>query len=155
MPILFLDIDGVLNSTEWMKRSANRGGLWDIDPATIPRLQRIVDVTDCKIIVSSSWRIGRSVTELREILLKAGMRSPCPVRGKTPWLDGKRGDEIRDWLRTNGEIDRYVCLDDDDDFHPDQPLVQTNVEVGLTDYDAQRCIEALRQPQSPGDKCGG
>jgi hypothetical protein len=96
-PVLFLDIDGVLNSTSWAIRTKQRG-IWGIDPDTIPHLQRIVDETGCDIVVSSTWRIGRGAVELREILLKAGMLHPCPVVDRTPGGGGFRGNQIAEWL---------------------------------------------------------
>jgi hypothetical protein len=36
-----------------------------------------------------------------------------------------------------------VCLDDDADFLPDQPLVQTRPELGLTDDDVIRALTLL------------
>lgn len=142
-PVLFLDIDGVLNSGQWAIRTKQRG-IWCIDPDTIPHLQRIVDESGCNIVVSSTWRIGRGAVELRDILVKAGMRSPCPVIDKTPGGGGFRGGQIAEWLENTGFGGKFVCLDDGIDFLPSQPLVQTDNQVGLTAAHADRCIELLR-----------
>jgi hypothetical protein len=142
-PVLFLDIDGVLNSVQWARR-VQRPGILGIDPDTIPHLQRIVDETDCDIVVSSTWRIGRQAVELREILLNAGMRSPCPVIDRTPGGGGFRGNQIAEWLENAGFDGRFACLDDDSDFLPSQPLVQTDNQIGLTSAHADRCIAILR-----------
>ncbi len=141
-PILFLDIDGVLNSVQWAMRE-KRGGILGIDPEAIRHLQRIVDATSCDIVISSTWRIGRGIVELREILLKAGMRSPCPVIDKTPGGGGFRGNQIAEWLENTGFDGSFVCLDDDSDFLPSQPLVQTDNQVGLTAQKADECIRVL------------
>lgn len=145
--ILFLDFDGVLNSIAFMRR-AGTGGLWPIDKESIPHLQRIVDATDCSIVISSSWRIGRQLGELRRLLLLAGFRSTAHVIGRTPLSDTgrQRGHEVQEWLDLHvGELvaERYVCLDDGSDFLIHQPLVQTNIEVGLQPADADRCIAIL------------
>jgi hypothetical protein len=148
-PLLFLDFDGVLNSTSWAIRTKQRG-IWGIDPDTIPHLQRIVDETGCNIVVSSTWRIGRSRIELIEVLHSAGMRIPCPVIDKTPvhGYGRYRGNEVADWLESNGYAGKFVCLDDDGDYLPGQPLVQTSCEFGLTAEHADRCILILSgQPQ--------
>lgn len=152
-PILFLDFDGVLNSAAYARREG-KGGILGLDPETMPHLQRIVDETDCSIVVSSSWRIGTMLSELRGNLIAAGMRHPCPVRDATPVLDSVskggvmisriRGDEVQAWIDASGYEGRYVCLDDDSDFHPHQPLVKTQWETGLTAEHADRCIALLR-----------
>ncbi|NBO22688.1 hypothetical protein EBU94_05030 [bacterium] len=56
--ILFVDIDGVLKP--W-KCEFNF-----FDPA-VKSLNEIIDKTDCELVVSSDWRITRSLSELQEI----------------------------------------------------------------------------------------
>lgn len=152
-PILFLDIDGVLNSTSWAIRTEQRG-VWGIDPDTIPHLQRIVDETGCEIVISSTWRITHRLPDIRGALIKAGMRHPVPIVDKTPVLHSRepsgiyvakiRGDEVQAWIDAIGFEESYVCLDDDADFHPGQPLVRTSNYEGLTAADADKCIAILR-----------
>lgn len=141
-PVLFLDIDGVLNSVQYAMR-LKKPGMLGIDPDTIPHLQRIVDKTGCNIVISSTWRITHRLPEIRGLLVKAGMRSPCPVRDRTPGGGGFRGNQIAEWLENTGFDGRYVCLDDDSDFLPSQPLVQTDNQIGLTAEHADRCIAIL------------
>lgn len=144
-PILYLDFDGVLNSIDFiMSRPKGSTGTWPIDPATIPRLHRILDKTGAVIVVSSSWRIGSSKEELNQQLWDAGMPKGYPIEGLTPILGGNRirGDEIRAYKWWRADMTRaFVCLDDDSDFYPDQNLVQTNVQHGLTDEIADKVIE--------------
>jgi hypothetical protein len=83
------------------------------------------------------------VSDLRGILVGAGMRHPCPVVDKTPGGGGFRGNQIADWLESTGFEGRFVCLDDDSDFLPSQPLVQTENQLGLTAEHADRCIALL------------
>lgn len=144
-PVLFLDIDGVLNSSDWAMRTKQRG-IWGIDPDTIPHLQRIVDETHCDIVISSTWRITHRLPDIRGILVKSGMRSPCPVVDKTPGGGGFRGNQIAEWLENTGHVGKFVCLDDDSDFLPGQPLVQTSNDVGLTAAKADDCIMILGLP---------
>ena len=54
MKILFLDIDGVLNSWRY---DQERISLQDnIDETRLPLLSRIVSSTNAKIVLTSSWR---------------------------------------------------------------------------------------------------
>lgn len=141
---LFLDIDGVLNSTSWAMNT-QQTGIWGIDKNTIPHLQRIVDETDCEIVISSTWRILRSLQEIRSTLVLAGLLG-ARVISRTPVLGGVRGKEVEKWIADNARGDfLHAILDDDTDFFPRQPLVRTNVRYGLTEREAQRCIEILTE----------
>jgi Swiss Army Knife RNA repair-like protein len=155
-PILFLDIDGVLNSLEFAKReqaSGKLGGIIGIDPDAVKHLQRVVDETQCSIVLSSSWRIGAYVSDIRGQLIAAGMRHPCPLHDKTPVLEGKRvngryqnvlrGEEVKLWRDTAGHEGTYVCIDDGSDFLAGQPLVKTEWEIGMQSTHADLCIEIL------------
>lgn len=59
---LFLDFDGVLNTTSYAKLLRKEGiDHYDefgamFDPKTISNLKYIVDHTGCKIVLSSTWR---------------------------------------------------------------------------------------------------
>lgn len=72
------------------------------------------------------------------------------VYSKTPHLcsDGiRRGDEIRQWLKENKEIEKFAILDDESDMREftKTNLFQTNVEVGLTKEIADKVIEFLNK----------
>lgn len=151
-PILFLDVDGVLNSHAYIDRggslSCKRDG---IDPEAVTHLQRIVDETNCSLVLSSTWRLIHSLADMRGKLIAKGMRSPCPLRDKTPDLSARggtveryqRGLEVNAWIANVGFEAPYACLDDDGDFLPGQNLVQTKFETGLLAEHADRCIAIL------------
>jgi hypothetical protein len=145
-PILFLDIDGVLNSHEFCRRVPQRG-IIGIDPLAVAHLQRIVDETNCSLVLSSTWRKLHMMSEMRDKLATAGMKRPVPLVDKTPDLGDDtsrgRGLEVNAWLNRTGFRGRYVCLDDDHDFLPGQPLVRTHFEFGLTSEIADQCIRVL------------
>ena len=54
--IIFLDIDGVLNSESYFKNKI--AGV--IDPECVRRLNRIIKETDADIVISSSWKLSPS-----------------------------------------------------------------------------------------------
>lgn len=163
-PILFLDIDGVLNSIAYAIRTKIKG-IWGLDAPCVKKLQRIVDETNCDIVIMSTWRRIHTLEEISDMLVAAGMRSPVPIIGKTPvnshvgrlQTDCKlvRGHEVDAWLNNKDNEYRvfydtahtrhvrYCCLDDDIDFLSFQPLVRTNIEVGLTNDDVDNCIARL------------
>jgi hypothetical protein len=167
MKVLFLDIDGVLNSTKWyMKRQKlkeeGKTFMWrdeaEFDPEAVAHLEKImVAHPDVEIVISSTWRILHPLAEIRGYIKTAGGElASSKVIDKTPrgkMVDGFemssiRGDEIKRWMDLLGdEIKSYVILDDDSDMRPDQKenFVQTNHMNGLTDADAQKpsrfCID--------------
>lgn len=58
MKVIFLDIDGVLNSDAMLKRKPypNCHGLTGIDKYAVKKLKAIVEATDAKIVLTSSWK---------------------------------------------------------------------------------------------------
>ena len=56
MKIIFLDIDGVLNSSEYRKRMGRKYYSEIIDRSKMPLLKKIVEATGAKIVLSTSWR---------------------------------------------------------------------------------------------------
>jgi hypothetical protein len=159
---LFLDIDGILNSQEWCKKiggygfppmlaePATKGGLlWD--ERMVNRVRRIVEETGSQIVISSSWRgYGEhAITKWQEMFAVYGWKD-APVIGETPrssWARRTRGEEISEWLDENlgMEVFQFAILDDDSDFEPWQPLVQTSNETGLQEEHVQACLALLRE----------
>lgn len=143
-PIIFLDFDGVLNGYA----DPCDGGLRGLDPVRVARLNRIVEATGAHVVVTSAWRrIHRKRCELADILVAAGFTGM--VANMTPCLpSADRGAEINAWLlypprRYRGAS--FVILDDDayDLGEMSDRLVRTDPIIGLTDADADRCIEML------------
>jgi hypothetical protein len=134
MKVIFLDIDGVLNSYD----SFGRFGSWYIlCPDCVSRLNALVKATNAKVVISSAWRRVRSLPVLRKILTESGLsNSEKVVIGMTPVIypqpDG-RGKEIDGWLNSNEGVDNFVIIDDSTDMEPHlDRLVKTNIEIGLT-----------------------
>ena len=62
MKIIFLDIDGVLNSSEYRKRMGRKYYTEIIDRSKMPLLKRIVDATDSTIILIPSIFVKPLIT---------------------------------------------------------------------------------------------
>ncbi len=140
MKVIFLDVDGVLNS----KQDGNSIKLRT--DSHLRLLQEIVKATGAKIVLSSSWRAGfaKARNTLSDRLREYGLE----IMDSTPVLPGLtcRGDEIRQWLNDSGQsVERFVILDDDDDMaeFTDTNLVRTDPEIGLQEKDAVKSIELL------------
>jgi len=169
MRVLFLDFDGVLNSERYMekiqleleKRHTQERGFQKrdyrdmIDPDAVARVSTILERTDAKVCVSSTWRKLFTIPELQTMLREKGFRGQLigrtPDFWRTPELQANhgrrcRGHEIQYWLDRHKryEIDRFAILDDDNDMaHLASRLVQTDALYGLQDEHVERAVSML------------
>lgn len=146
MKVLFLDIDGVINSEQsavfWNREGKDNGGLSRRDPDFCPiacsnLLSIFEDCPDVKIVVSSTWRLGETIESLEELLFtKVGIPRGTVV-GITPAFRGDRGLEIADWLKRHPEVTKFAIVDDDADMAHLMPhLKHTSWRHGLLRQDA-------------------
>ena len=140
MRVIFLDVDGVLNSVR------DRFSTELVSEYHFDFLKELVDATGAKIVLSSSWRIGFNAMRQPEKNLLAKLESRgLGIIDFTPIMTGTRGDEIREWL-TNHPVDSFVILDDETDMEEfrETNLVQTNMNVGLQEKDILKAIKILK-----------
>ena len=146
MKIIFLDIDGVLNSTSQQTPAIGNEFL----PRCVTELNRIIALTDAKIVLSSNWRylIHNGYMDLTgfSILLRShNVRGELVGFTRESEGDEPRWSQIRDWFRANSPVGtdyNYCILDDDPGAFGGRPGVQTNGN-GLTEADADLAIEIL------------
>lgn len=114
-PIIFLDIDGVLVSYARLKDRHPIDGEHDFVHESVEALNHLIKELDADIVISSSWRIGKSIEMLQEILDLRGVKGK--VVGKTRYsfsqIDGGRGQEIREWMEENGMPETFLIIDDE------------------------------------------
>jgi len=148
MKVIFLDIDGVLNTNETIDIVDNyyrETGIKKIyiDEFRIEYLRKIVEMTDAKIVLSSSlrWRfkkvgdkcIARTkyAVEFINIFEKYGLF----LYDVIPKIENaSRQDEIRLWLSYNDSVDNFVILDDESvslmDFVGTNLIVLNKLSIG-------------------------
>jgi len=149
--VIFLDVDGVLNSTYSMMINKKEGELFvDLPYAEhVAILNNITDRTNSPIVISSTWRIGEHLHSLRRLFYLAGVKGS--IIGMTPVHKGEhtlRGNEITEWLQTNAPslliTRRFVILDDDSDMADLMDnLIQTDFHTGLRIEHSYRAIAIL------------
>ena len=169
--VIFLDIDGVLNSDRTLYESIS------LEDDLILNLKEIVNKTKAKIILSSSWRLStEAIATLMDKLDKFGL----VISGMTcdgvdldwlekyefditkKYLDTKfdwdenrqikithdRGAEIFKWLHDHDDC-AYVILDDEiEDIKPyfsESVIVKTSYKIGLTKEDVKKAIQILNK----------
>lgn len=149
MKLIFLDFDGVLNDpATWGKfMFTSTGGLKGaaaIDIDKVERVNQIIAATGAFVVISSMWRIDRTVNELKQLLESRGFKGT--LFGATPCNhDTWRCNEISEYLDGVSHVDAYVILDDDPRANILDHFVNTDSTVGLTDADVQKAIEILNE----------
>lgn len=136
MKIIYLDIDGVLNS-EPTHAEAKK-----LNKAKVDLLYQLVSETSAKIVITSSWRFLRSIEEMQEQFNLSGYRGEVPIIGTTEKVqEVSRGKAIKKFRKSHPELDikSYVILDDRhwDELGPNQikHLVKVDGKKGLTSAD--------------------
>lgn len=150
MKLIFLDIDGVLNSVEYsigMRTSTNRYVLHSADPVKIGLLRFLCEMTKADIVITSTWRLGKEASWFEGYFEREGWPNP-PILDITPiGSDNKigRGDEVGAWLEhhSDGTPIHYVIFDDDSDFYDYQPLIHCDATYGLTLKEVIKAIDIL------------
>ena len=148
MRALFLDIDGVICLHEEGVVNWGENASDDIfDEQCCRRLKEIIDATDCKLVLSSFWRLNQA--DIRNMLaqLRPFGISASDFLGKTPFMES-RGEEITAFLSRHPEITAYLAVDDEDfsgDAFPADRLVLTKLERGITEPVKETIIKKLLQ----------
>lgn len=155
--VLFLDIDGVLNSRKYIRQT---GESWDdpanqIDPEAVIRLNSITAQTGCCLVISSTWRYAfkGALDKCQECI--ASYNILAPVIGMTPepnqiensilYQAATRTDEIKAWLDANEKPEAFVILDDEWMTDMLDHHVKTMFEDGLQDQHVREAIRILNK----------
>lgn len=168
MKILFLDIDGVLNSTDYMNSlymlarikynsKINNSEVFQacrdkyghlFDPRCVNFLKVIVKSTDCKIVISSTWRKS-SLEVMKNLWIDRNLSGK--IIGITPKFNESmcRGKEIDSWLSAYSidlNVETYCIVDDDTiDMLPHQQkhVVKTSNRFGLDMQSTEKILKIL------------
>lgn len=167
---IFLDIDGVLNSEHTFSESCenmDQKMASIISDQLVKNLSYLVEKTDAKIVLSSSWRVyfNNNIKNTNNIFAMALLASlnkyNLKLHDMTPYPKGpyssERGLEIKTYVEQNNITD-YVVIDDEEfsDFktHLDMSrFIQTNFgdetttieNEGLNKKVAKKAIEILNK----------
>jgi hypothetical protein len=169
MNIIFLDIDGVFNCQIFFKNSAKGVSYVEsmICKERVSWFNELCKDVKAKVVISSTWRMGKSLDEMKEIFAEVG--GDFDIIGKTPILRGDasvRGNEIKLWLDKNIEsvcgiperdFKSYVIIDDDSDmlYEHRNHLFLTDNYSGLTPitcYKVRRFFGGKMFPLLDADK---
>ena len=149
MNIIFLDVDGVLNSIRSLREAQSKNKQsyscynYPFDLTCLDNLSYLVRETNSYIVITSTWRMAEKG---KEVLLSKLKEYDLDNRviGYTKVLQKERGEEIKEYLsRLDGNIN-FIIIDDDNDFKGlEEFLIKTNREIGLSSEDANIGIKKL------------
>lgn len=145
-----------------------------LDMQAVYVFNKIIEKTGAKVLMCSSWRLGRSIQEINSLLASRGVK--CDVIGKTPkiwktfpkqkigdiWTDPpickypfysghERGEEILWWLKEHAPNVKNVLIIDDSckkdiiQLFPNNCIIP-NSNGGLKWKYYQQCLNILEQP---------
>jgi hypothetical protein len=134
MPVIFLDIDGVLNRKRLLGGSTNRV----VDADLLDRFQRLARDTGAQVVLASTWRHDAAG-------LSAAREQGVPFDDVLPDLRPQsRAEEVEQWLRSHSGVGRFAAVDNDDDGYGSIPLFQPDPNEGLTPELAEAITAYLR-----------
>jgi histidinol phosphatase-like enzyme len=162
---IFLDIDGVLNSTNlfimryYRKKDPDKEE-WEIindcthtmDPRNVMALNMLIEVlqregNEVEIIISSTWRNDMKLT--MEKLRTFGVATAGDVEfRKTEFDRNTRGRQILNFCEVNNiNVNDIIVIDDEVtdilQLISGTNVIHTNFEVGLTFLDVHRFLKAI------------
>lgn len=159
MKVIFLDVDGVLNSNQ---RRLEIGGA-SLDEEKVKLLSIIVQRTGAVVVLHSGWRfwlnedlkpVKKEAADLLFMLAKYHISvhdktpdfSTSQIR-KTKQFSLVKADEILSWLSNHNDVENYIVLDDLD-LHNEQLArhqIRTDPADGLLEKDISLAVQMLSQ----------
>ena len=147
--ILFLDIDGVLNTDrqQWHCQMNSIAPVdkfgYAFDSKAVENLATILEETGAEIVISSSWKF-LGLQTLQKMWKDRNL--PGVIIDITP--DGKsKGWEIDEWLMNHkGQVSGYAIIDDENVMLPEQQkhFVQTKSQLGITSREIEKSVNILK-----------
>lgn len=151
---IFLDIDGVLNTTA--TRAATRCRFHDVfqnhnrpleksdidfHEPSVTRFINLVNKHEANIVITSMWRFASKIEWFQELFALYGLdldisRLDTIITCDYEVVDGQRSEFVEDYLKDK-PYDSFVCIDDTRQHYNRllDKFVLTDITYGFTDID--------------------
>jgi hypothetical protein len=153
LPIIFLDVDGVLNYAGCPSKCPPKNEVRGVEPMLVERLRRILDLTGAVVVLSSTWR--KHPDMLPHLWESIGKRYYPRWIGCTTEMESSFDHQRSRTAQIIGWIDAYTagliaplrfCVIDD--FEMQNPLLRakqvlTSDMVGLEAHHVERAVRLL------------
>ena len=155
MKVIFLDVDGVLNTPSSESRCGEYIG---IDDEKVEKLKKIVEKTKTEIVLISTWKKywrkeeklkplqDYSANYLDEKLAKQGLKAIDKAKDKADGRYLSRGESILEYVYRNNVLN-YIILDDCqfdyDGCDLTDNYIKTNQIEGLSEQQVKAACETL------------
>lgn len=142
--VLFLDVDGPLIPHRCYLLPENHGCLVSrFDPVMVAVINRVLRVSDTKLVISSTWRNGGRI-QFESLMV----RNNLPPRAlHTDWAtklgSEKRSVEIKEWLARHPEVEHYAAIDDELDVGDLPGGIVCSFENGMMRSHITRMVDLL------------
>ena len=166
--VIFLDIDGVLNTKSSFGQGKKDKYGYKFDPNSVNNLAKIIEEIGADIVISSSWKC-MGVLKLQRMWKDRGL--PGRIVDVTPdFMSDKllmneelgnmdhlcnRGCEIKRWLMQHKDEEvQYVIIDDMDDILLEQQayFIQTDPEIGISAIDVVKAKLLFQKQENENEK---
>ena len=126
MKVIFLDIDGVLNSDEYIDliKGKEMTAENEIDMEKVRLLEQAINQTGARVVLTASGRYAQVGRYLRKVLSQRAIFTDV-----TPYMNNIRGLEIKEWLSQNSDVEDFVILDDEIFESYDEKLLSKLIKI--------------------------
>ncbi len=152
--IMFLDIDGVLNTTRsidlWSTSPGNRDNNYLFDDRAIFWINALLERADFNIVIHSTWKNSMNLHQLRDIFFHNNIKS-MPVSVTPAGME--RGMSIFHWLlgHKGEQKSPYIVIDDNEadikEILPHKHFVHVKDgwENGFGENEYHKAVESLER----------
>jgi len=142
--VVFLDVDGVLNSYRNVIAHGrfpfpNEESEAELDPIAIGMVRKLCEITDAVIVMHSTWREHVDPIEW-------GKKFNLPIVGKVP--NGRKSSRLPWFITDNRAKIKNLVVIDDDEMCCYNHQVWTNISTGFMLEHYMVCLALLDGPPS-------
>ena len=147
MGIIFLDIDGVLNDTNYYVETKPMELQEHLSEEYMKNLNQITDYSNWEVVVISSWVNISTKEQLEKIFKDKGFKYSLKTLKET---NGSRAETVRKYIDLHS-ITKYLIIDDEykqaylEQGISDDNILETDFyKAGLNKENTEKAIELIR-----------